>query len=49
MRQGLIAGRKAPRLGGAVVETGALARQLVDGHPLLRDLAASAGGNVRAA
>jgi hydrogenase large subunit len=38
---------KAPRLGGAVVETGALARQLVDGHPLLRDLAASAGGNVR--
>ena len=37
---------KAPRLGGAVVETGALARQLVDGHPLLRDLAASAGGNV---
>ena len=38
---------KAPRLGGAVVETGALARQLVDGHPLLRDLAASAGGNVK--
>ena len=38
---------KAPRLGGAVVETGALARQLVDGHPLLRDLVAS-GGNVRA-
>ena len=38
---------KAPRLGGAVVETGALARQLVDGHPLLRDLAASAGGNVQ--
>ncbi len=38
---------KAPRLGGAVVETGALARQLVDGHPLIRDLAASARGNVR--
>ncbi len=38
---------KAPRLGGAVVETGALARQLVDGHPLLRDLAGSAGGNVK--
>lgn len=37
---------KAPRLGGKVVETGALARQLVDGHPLLRDLAASTGGNV---
>jgi hydrogenase large subunit len=38
---------KAPRLGGAVVETGALARQLVDGHPLLRELAAKAGGNVQ--
>jgi uptake hydrogenase large subunit len=38
---------KAPRLGGAVVETGALARQLVDGHPLLRDLAARGGGNVK--
>ena len=39
---------KAPRLAGAVAETGALARQLVDGHPLLRDLAARGGGNVRA-
>jgi Ni,Fe-hydrogenase I large subunit len=39
---------KAPRLGGAVAETGALARQLVDDHPLLRDLAASGGGTVRA-
>ncbi len=29
---------KAPRLGGRVVEVGALARQLVDGHPLIRDL-----------
>ena len=39
---------KAPRLGGAVVETGALARQLVDGQPLARDLVARAGGNVKA-
>ncbi len=38
---------KAPRLGGVVAETGALARQLVDGHPLLRDLAANGRGNVK--
>ena len=38
---------KAPRLGGEVVETGALARQLVAGQPLIRDLAAR-GGNVEA-
>jgi len=38
---------KAPRLGGAVAETGALARQLVDGHPLVRDLAASGRANAR--
>ncbi|SDX24790.1 nickel-dependent hydrogenase large subunit [Thiocapsa roseopersicina] len=38
---------KAPRLGGEVVEVGALARQLVDGHPLIRDLVAESGGNVR--
>ncbi len=38
---------KAPRLGGLVVETGALARQLADGHPLIRDLVARSGGNVR--
>lgn len=31
---------KAPRLGGHAMETGALARQCVDGHPLARDLAA---------
>ncbi|MCB1526475.1 MAG: nickel-dependent hydrogenase large subunit [Hyphomicrobiaceae bacterium] len=37
---------KAPRLGGAVVEVGALARQVVAGHPLIRDLVQSAGGNV---
>ncbi|MET0105355.1 MAG: nickel-dependent hydrogenase large subunit [Sedimenticola sp.] len=38
---------KAPRLGGEVVEVGALARQLVDGHPLIRDLVSQSGGNVR--
>ncbi|MBU2485467.1 MAG: nickel-dependent hydrogenase large subunit [Alphaproteobacteria bacterium] len=37
---------KAPRLGGAVMEVGALARQLVDGHPLILDLHARTGGNV---
>jgi hydrogenase large subunit len=37
---------KAPRIGGRVLETGALARQVVDGHPLLRDAVARCGGNV---
>jgi Ni,Fe-hydrogenase I large subunit len=37
---------KAPRLDGRVVEVGALSRQLVDGHPLARDLVARSGGNV---
>ncbi|WP_116132253.1 nickel-dependent hydrogenase large subunit [Tropicimonas sp. IMCC34043] len=35
---------KAPRLGGQIVETGALARQVVDGHPLARALAAGKAG-----
>ncbi|WP_341744025.1 nickel-dependent hydrogenase large subunit [Azonexus hydrophilus] len=39
---------KAPRYGGQVVETGALSRQLVAGHPLLRDLVARHGGSVTA-
>ncbi len=38
---------KAPRLDGQVVEVGALARQVVDGHPLVRDLVGHSGGNVR--
>jgi Ni,Fe-hydrogenase I large subunit len=38
---------KAPRLAGEVVEVGALARQLVSGQPLIRDLVASSGGNVQ--
>ncbi|SMX27922.1 Periplasmic [NiFeSe] hydrogenase large subunit [Pelagimonas phthalicica] len=37
---------KAPRLSGDVFETGALARQIIDGHPLAVDLAKE--GSVRA-
>ena len=37
---------KAPRLDGGVAEVGALARQLVDGHPLARDLVSRDGGTV---
>ncbi len=38
---------KAPRLDGQVMEAGALARQLIDDHPLIRALVARSGGNVR--
>lgn len=38
---------KAPRLDGRVMEVGALARQQVQGHPLIRDLVAQSGANVR--
>lgn len=38
---------KAPRLEQKVIEVGALARQVVDGHPLLLDLVQREGGNVR--
>lgn len=38
---------KAPRYDGEVVEVGALARQVVDGHPLVRELVAESGGNVQ--
>jgi len=37
---------KAPRLSGQVLETGALARQLADGQPLIRALWQRRGGNV---
>jgi hydrogenase large subunit len=37
---------KAPRLGGRVLETGALARQLVHGHPLVRDAVQRCGATV---
>ncbi len=39
---------KAPRLGGQVVETGALARQVVAGHPLARDMIEGYGASVAA-
>jgi len=39
---------KAPRYAGQVVETGALARQVVTGHALLRDLVLRHGGSVTA-
>lgn len=45
-RDGAYSWCKAPRLGGDVVEVGAIARQAVDGHPLIRDLVARGGGNV---
>lgn len=38
---------KAPRLDGQPAEVGALARQVVDGHPLIRALVTESGGNVR--
>ncbi len=37
---------KAPRLDGRVIETGALARQVVAGHALIDDLVVRYGGNV---
>jgi len=37
---------KAPRLDGQVLETGALARQLADGQPLIHALWQRSGGNV---
>ncbi|MGQ9369505.1 nickel-dependent hydrogenase large subunit [Azospirillum sp. ST 5-10] len=39
---------KAPRLAGLPYETGAVARQMVDGHPLVRALVARDGAGVRA-
>lgn len=37
---------KAPRLEGYAMEVGALARQVIAGHPLIRNLVARSGGNV---
>jgi hydrogenase large subunit len=45
-RSGAYTWNKAPRLAGQVVETGAIARQLVDGQPLIRDACARHGGSV---
>ncbi len=39
---------KAPRLSGQVLETGALARQMVAGHPLMHDLVGRYGASVTA-
>ncbi|WP_029356684.1 nickel-dependent hydrogenase large subunit [Bosea sp. 117] len=39
---------KAPRLGGVPFEAGAVARQMVDGQPLIRDIVARSGGSVLA-
>ncbi len=39
---------KAPRYGGKVLETGALARQMVQGHPLLREMVLRWGASVQA-
>lgn len=39
---------KAPRYAGRVLETGALARQMVHGHPLIRDLVGRWGASVQA-
>ncbi len=47
-KQGAYSWCKAPRLAGQVVETGALARQMVAGHPLVRDLVARHGASVLA-
>lgn len=49
MRDSAYSWCKAPRLGGESYETGALARQIVDGHPLALDLAAEAGVRARIA
>lgn len=37
---------KAPRLDGQTMEVGAIARQVVDGNPLIGELVAQRGGNV---
>ena len=45
-KEGAYSWCKAPRYNGRVVEVGALARQVIAGHPLARSLAATQGGNV---
>jgi len=44
-REGAYSFAKAPRLEGRAVEVGALARQAVAGHPLIRDLLARRGAS----
>ena len=45
-KEGAYSWCKAPRYDGRVVEVGALARQVIAGHPLARALVAEGGGNV---
>ena len=45
-REGAYSFAKAPRLAGRAVEVGALARQAVAGHPLIRDLLTRTGDAV---
>lgn len=45
-KQGAYSWCKAPRLNGKVVETGAIARQLVAQQPLITNLVQASGGNV---
>ena len=45
-KSGAYTWNKAPRLAGHVVETGAIARQLASGQPLVRRAVARTGGNV---
>jgi hydrogenase large subunit len=49
MRETAYSWCKAPRLAGVPMETGALARQVVDGHPLALDLARQGGVLARVA
>lgn len=45
-KQGAYSWCKAPRLAGKVLETGAIARQLIDQQPLVTQLVHESGGNV---
>lgn len=45
-KAGAYSWNKAPRLAGQVLETGAIARQLVDAQPLIRAAVLAQGGNV---
>ena len=49
MRETAYSWCKAPRLAGKPMETGALARQVIDGHPLAQDLALQGGVLARVA
>lgn len=49
MREAAYSWCKAPRFGGQPMETGALARQVIDAHPLARDLAVQGGVLARVA